>query len=136
MTSGSLPQAAVGHCGPGEIAHVCPGPREVRPWHRRGGVRARPNRREAFAENWRPPDRLFGWLVAARRGGCGLCRDASPRTTEVVEGALERGIAVLCEKPMTVAPPGLAAGFGPPKSTLLVKVDVPLILRLKRWSRS
>ena len=64
-----------------------------------------PDRRGAFCREFggRPVDSLEGLL---QPGVVDVVYVATPHAahSEAVEGALERGIAVLCEKPMTVDP--------------------------------
>ena len=126
MTSASLPpRPRWGIVGPGEIAHVFARALAKYDLGTVAAVYGRdPNRREAFCREFggRPADSLDGLL---QPGEVDVVYVATPHPAhaEAVEGALERGIAVLCEKPMTVAPPetGRLIDLAHRKSTLLVE---------------
>ena len=119
------PKPRWGIVGPGEIAHVFARALAKYDLGTVAAVYGRdPNRREAFCREFggRPADSLDGLL---QPGEVDVVYVATPHPahTEVVEGALERGIAVLCEKPMTVAPPETCSliDLAHRKSTLLVE---------------
>ena len=107
MTSDSLPpRPRWGIVGPGEIAHVFA---RALAKYDLGAVAAvygrGPNRREAFCRDFggRPADSL-DWLLQSGEVDVVYIASPHPAHAEAVEAALDRGIAVLCEKPMTVAP--------------------------------
>ena len=126
MTSASLPpRPRWGIVGPGEIARVFA---RALAKYNLGTVASvygrRPDRREAFCREFggRPADSLDGLL---QPGEVDVVYVATPHPAhaEAVEAALERGIAVLCEKPMTVAPSetGRLIDLAHRQSTLLVE---------------
>ena len=141
MISGPLPpKPRWGIVGPGEIARVFVRALEKYDLGSIEAVYGRcSDRRGAFCREFggRPMETLEGLL---QPGVVNVVYVATPHAahSEAVEGALERGIAVLCEKPMTVDPAETSRliDLAQDNPRFWWKVGcTAFILRLKRWSR-